>query len=50
MSDEQRQYEAIRSVVLEKQKIDFVAKRFGCKTSILKTFLQTFYKKFINRG
>jgi len=39
MSDDQRQYEAIRAVVFEKQKISFAARKFGYKTSTLKTFI-----------
>ncbi len=39
MSDEQRQYEAIRAVVVENEKISIAAKKFGYKTASLKSFI-----------
>ncbi|MCP4653696.1 MAG: helix-turn-helix domain-containing protein [Candidatus Omnitrophica bacterium] len=39
MSDEQRQYEAIRAVVVENKKISVAAKKFGYKPASLKSFI-----------
>ena len=39
MSDTQRQYEAVRAVALENQKISDAARTFGYKTTSLKTLI-----------
>ncbi|MCP4413546.1 MAG: hypothetical protein GY808_13390, partial [Gammaproteobacteria bacterium] len=36
----QKQYEAVRALVLEKQSVDIVAKKFGYKTSTIYSLLR----------